>query len=161
MGIPPYISTLSLALLCDHNDAARDGSSFAAFELVREGVNISELLHAMDMSHKRGIAEMSLRLIEPRADINEHWHVRRLTPLGALEALQSLRYQFGKDTALTRLSYHDGSTPLMTALLLGNYETAMLLLREVAGLDLRNEKFTAADLAQAHKLQEILQGDSV
>lgn len=223
LGIPPYVSSLSLALLCGNNDAAQllieskakvqqqgalapalhmaafsnnvegiqilmeagcdpkteksllglsaahfacDGSSFAAFdELVREGVNISGLLHAMAMSSKGGSAEITLRLIELRADINEQWHVRRLTPLGALEALQSLRYRFGKDTALTRLGYHlDGSTPLMAALLLGNYETAMLLLREGARLDLRNaRKFSAADLAQGAPklLQEILQGDSV
>lgn len=223
LGIPPYISSLSLALLCGHNDAARllieskakvqqkgalapalhmaafsnnvegiqilleagcdpkkeksllglsaahfacDGNSFAAFEqLVREGVNISGLLHAMAMSSKGGIAEITLRLIELRADINEQWHVRSLTPMGGLVALQSFRYRFGKDTALTRLGYHlDGSTPLMTALLLGNYETAMLLLREGARLDLRNaRKFSAADLAQRapQLLQEILQGDSV
>lgn len=88
MGIPPYISTLRLALLC-------------------EGVDISELLHAMAMSHKGGIAEITLRLLEVRGPISmSNGTFEGLTPLGALETLQSLCYQFGKDTAL-QLSYHD------------------------------------------------------
>ena len=77
--------------------------------------------------------------------------------MGALEAVQSLRYRFGKD-------HLDASTPLMTALLLGNYEIAMLLVREGARLDLRNSrKCSAADLAQGapQLLQEVLQGDSL
>ena len=52
----------------------------------------------------------------------------------------------------------------MLALLSGNYETATILLREGARLDLRNDRqVTAADLAQGAPefLQEILRGDSV
>ena len=99
-----------------------------------------------------------------KADIDEQCQMKWLTPLGALVALQSLRYRWS-DTALTRHLYHlPGSTPLMMAILSGNFEIAMTLLREGARVDLRNARnVLAADLADGapHLLQEILQGDSV
>lgn len=52
----------------------------------------------------------------------------------------------------------------MMAILSGNYETAMTLLREGARVDLRNARnVSAADLAEGapQLLQEILKGDSI
>lgn len=144
---------------------ACDANSLGVLEeLLSRGVNISQLLHTT-ASSRGGATQITRRLIELRANIDERYQFRWLTPFGSLVALQSLRYRCGRDTALTRGSYHlFGSTPLMLALLRGNYETATILLREGARLDLRNlRKFSAADLAQGapELLQEILKGDSV
>ena len=140
-------------------------SSLAAFdELLCRGIHLSTLLHFSAISREGG-AQITRRLIELRADIDEQWQVQWLTPLGGLIAFLSLRYVCGRDTAATRQFYTlPGSTPLMLALLSGNYETATILLREGARLDLRNDRqVTAADLAQGAPefLQEILRGDSV
>lgn len=133
-------------------------------ELLRYGVSISGLLHATAESSRGGSGEVARQLIELKADIDEQCQVQWLTPLGALVALQSLRYRW-TDTALTRHLYHlPGSTPLMMAILSGNYEIAMTLLREGARVDLRNARnVSAADLAEGapQLLQEILTGDSI
>ena len=133
-------------------------------ELLSRGVNMSGLLHATAESSRGGSSEVARRLIELKADIDEQCQVQWLTPLGALVALQSLRYRW-TDTALTRHLYHlPGSTPLMMAILSGNYEIAMTLLREGARVDLRNARnVSAADLAEGapQLLQEILMGDSI
>ena len=141
---------------------ACDANSLGVLEeLLSRGVNISQLLHTT-ASSRGGATQITRRLIELRANIDERYQFRWFTPFGSLVALQSLRYRCGRDTALTRGSYHlFGSTPLILALLRGNYETAMILLREGARLDLRNlRKFSAADLAQGapELLQEILRG---
>eukprot|EP00435_Cladocopium_sp_Y103_P046761 s657_g13.t1 len=144
---------------------ACDMNALAALEdLLSRGVSIAGLLHATTQSSRGGAAGITQRLIQLKADIDEQWQTPWLTPLGALVALQSLRYRF-TDTALTRQCYHlPGSTPLMMAILCGNYETAMTLLREGARLDLRNSRnVVAADLAEGapQLLQEILKGDSI
>ena len=222
LGLPPWVSTLGLGLMCGHNDVAKlllearakayqrnvvvsalhlaayannvegirlllasgcdpespnifgipaamtacDANSLAALEeLLKGGASISRLLNASAQSSLGGSAKVTRRLIELRANIDEQWQVQWRTLTGLIVAVQSLSYQLGKDTASTQQFYHaHGSTPLMQALLIGNYEIAMLLLREGARLDLRNaRKFAAADLSGGapETLNEILQGDSV
>ena len=156
----PNIFGLSPAVVaCDVNSLA------ALEELLKGGASISRLLIASAQSSFGGSAQATRRLIELRANIDEQWQVQWRTPFGLVVAAQSLSYQLGKDTASARWFYHfHGSTPLMQALLIGNYEIAMLLLREGARLDLKNaHKFSAADLSGGapETLNEILQGDSV
>ena len=145
---------------------ACDVGSLAALEdLLNRGASLSRLLIVNAQSSLGGAAQVTRRLIELRANIDEQWQVQWRTLWGLIVAAQSLSYQLGKDTASTRWFYHfHGSTPLMQALLMGNYEIAMVLLREGARLDLRNaRKFAAADLSGGapETLNEILQGDSV
>ena len=145
---------------------ACDSNSLEALqELVIRGSSIAGLLHATATSSRGGAPQTTRRLIELRADIDEQWQVQFLTPLGVFAALQSLRYRFGRDTALTRQCYYlQGAAPLMGAVLSGNYETAMILLREGARLDLRNARnCSAADLARGAPdfLQEMLKGGSM
>ena len=148
----------AMNIACDAN------SQDVLEELLSREANISQLLHTT-ASSRGGATQIIRRLIDLRANIDERYHFRWSTPFGSLVALQSLRYRCGSDTFLTRGSYHlSGSTPLMIALLLGNYETAMILLREGARLDLRNARnVSATDLSQGAPeiLQEILRGDSV
>ncbi|CAJ1386850.1 unnamed protein product [Effrenium voratum] len=144
---------------------ACDAGSLAALEeLIRRGEPLSLLLHVCAVSSACS-SPLTRRLIDLKADIDEQWKQFMTLPARLFVRLQSLRYRFGTDTALTRQCYHfNGSTPLMLALLSGNFEIAMILLREGARLDLRNaQNFSALDLAYGapDPLQEILRGDSI
>ncbi|CAE7647894.1 B'ETA [Symbiodinium sp. CCMP2456] len=103
-----------------------------------------------------GSAEVIMRLIELRADLNAT--LRPNKPLRAFFATLGLQYQLGKRTLMTRWGYHyGGQTPLMAAVMSGQFEGAAALIAAGARLDLRNcRKWTAADFARGHSVPDFL-----
>lgn len=135
------------------HDSACDTDSFEALQalLNRTGTShLSKLLHSAASSSKGGSVQVIQLLIDLRADVDERYSVQWMSPLGALVALQSLRYRCGQVTSLTRMLYHiQGATPLMLALLTGNHQSATLLIMAGATLELQNARnYTAAELVE-------------
>ena len=97
-----------------------------------------------------------MRLVELRADINATDRVGK--PLRALFGIKGLQYRFGKRTMVTRWGYHyGGQTPLMAAVMSGQFEGAAALIAAGARLDMRNcRNWTAADFARGHSVPDFL-----
>lgn len=86
---------------------SKDTDSFEALQalLNRTGTShLSKLLHSAASSSKGGSVQVIQLLIDLRADVDERYSVQWMSPLGALVALQSLRYRCGQVTSLTRIS---------------------------------------------------------
>ena len=99
----------------------------------------------------RGSARTVRLLIQAQADLNEQWVPSLTNPFGLLLRVKSLQYRLGRtDTRLAVLAYHHlRATPLMAALLCGNFEAAATLIDEGATLHLRNSRGkTARDFAR-------------
>ncbi|CAE7594129.1 Ankrd44 [Symbiodinium sp. CCMP2592] len=121
-------------------------------------------LHQADLSKslyyaaagRGGSAEVIMRLVELRADINATGRVGK--PLRALLGFKGLQYRFGKRTMVTRWGYHyGGQTPLMAAVMSGQFEGAAALIAAGARLDVRNcRNWTAADFARGHSVPDFL-----
>lgn len=92
---------------------------------------------------------MVAQLLELRADVNEPYRVPSNSFVGLLYLSQSFQYRLGAQRTGARLGYHSfDATPLMVAVITGQYEGAMALLTAKARVDLRNtRKKTALDLA--------------
>ena len=103
-------------------------------------------------------------LIRLRADMNTPFKQRLLSIHGILFAVKSMQYRFGRHTILTRLAYHGhGATPLMLAVMTGQYEGAAALLAAGASSDTRNARNrTVTDFAREQSvplfLREALEG---
>ena len=85
------------------------------------------------------------------ADLNEQYRPSMLSPMGALFRVKGLQHKPKKvSTQLRRLGYHHyGATPLMFAILSGNYDAAAVLVANGARLGIKNSRNkTAEDLAQ-------------
>lgn len=111
-------------------------------------LSLSGALHAA-MIHRGGTCEMVAQLLELRADVNEPYRVPSNSFVGLLYLSQSFQYRLGAQRTGARLGYHSfDATPLMVAVITGQYEGAMALLTAKARVDLRNtRKKTALDLA--------------
>eukprot|EP00913_Durusdinium_trenchii_P007225 g6792.t3 len=94
-------------------------------------------------------AELVNTLLDLRADVNEQFHLSVRNPVGLLVKVMALKHRFGKQTHFSRISFHaNGATPLMQAVMGGQYEAAAALIARGARLDLRNSHgYTVADLA--------------
>ena len=73
---------------------AQAGAGFEAAEL-------SQALHFAVMLTCRG--EIVQQLIHRRADINDQWKLKRMTPLGIAVQIKSLQHRMGRFTTLTKL----------------------------------------------------------
>ncbi|CAE7697127.1 unnamed protein product, partial [Symbiodinium sp. CCMP2456] len=138
------------------------GSIAAMGEVVmhspHDTVRVSRAL-VIAMAGGGGTAEMVVRLLELRADVNHQYQGPNLgSPQGLLAAAKSLQYRCGSTTALSSLFYHlPGMTPLMAALLTAQYEAAAALIDSGARLDLKNcRNWTAADFAKGQSLPDFL-----
>ena len=148
-------------------DAACGAGSLEAMEelLTQTGnkLDISRGLFCC-MSNRGGKAEVLDRLVSLNADINSPFRQRLMSLHGILFAAKAMQHRFGKATILTRLAYHGhGATPLMLAVMTGQYEGAAALIAAGATLDLRNARNrTVADFAREqsvpHFLKEGLEG---
>lgn len=120
-------------------------------------VDLSKLLHAAAVSIMGG-AQVTRRLIELKADLNEQYHVPGYSVEHTVLKLQSVRYRLGIVTNATRLLHHyPGATPLMLAILAANYQTAWILITEGAWLNLRNSRgFSAKDLADMTGVPDVI-----
>eukprot|EP00435_Cladocopium_sp_Y103_P043070 s2867_g12.t1 len=142
--------------------------SFGSMEVIEElllrETEISKGLH-FAMVFRGGTAKLVNRLIQLRADVNQQWKEPFWTFHGIYNHIQALQYRMGKRTTSTVMAYHIyGATPLMNAVLSGQYEGAATLIAAGARLDLRNaRKRSVADFADEISVPEFLsqalQGD--
>jgi len=142
------------------HSAATVGSLSAMEVLLSfEGVDLSSVLfYAMWL--KGGTAKMVDRLVDAKADVNQQEEPSK-TPrlLRWANSFLSLKHRFGKQTIGSQIAYHRwGATPLMAALITGQFEGAAALIAKGARLDLRNSRgFTAADLAAELPVPDFIQ----
>lgn len=115
-----------------------------------QNLDLSLSLHWVAMGQRSSAKALDL-LIRARADVNEQYRPRRMSALGLFWRLKGLQYRAGwRSTQLRGVGYHHyGATPLMIAIICGNFEAAAALMVRGARLDLRNSRRrTAADLAR-------------
>jgi len=141
-------------------NAASSGSLEALEELftqLGDAANVSEALYS-SMAFRGGSAEMVERLVAARADVNEQQRPKNNMVQRAVVAFLSLRYKWGHRSIMTRLGYHQyGATPLMAAVITGQWEGAAALIASGARLDIRNSRgFTAADFAQQRTVPDFV-----
>lgn len=133
------------------HQAAAFGSAEAIRELLKHR-NQSSLSRTLFMaaSFSGGTVDIVDQLVEARADVNEQtclpWH----SIFGLAFSALSIQHRFGARRMATRLGYHSaGATPLMQAIITGQYEGAAALLVAKAEVDVLNgRKTTALDLAK-------------
>eukprot|EP00913_Durusdinium_trenchii_P012838 g12054.t1 len=103
-----------------------------------------------------GTAVLVRRLIEAGADVDEPYLTSNLIRM--LLAVKGLQYTWGRDTIMRRVSYHSRrATPLMIAILCGNFEVASCLLVQGANVNLRNARGKSAkDLANELRAPDYL-----
>eukprot|EP00913_Durusdinium_trenchii_P030676 g28730.t1 len=143
------------------NLACMYGATAALEELVAQAVRGSASgmrQGSIDVSHAFWLAacfgncsaELVDTLLDLRADVNEQFHLSVRHPVGLLVKVMALKHRFGKQTHFSRMSFHaKGATPLMQAVMGGQYEAAAALIARGARLDLRNSHgYTVADLAK-------------
>ena len=91
------------------------------------------------------------QLVDAKADVNEHLRLPWGSVFGMAFFLHGLQYRWGvRRTTGTRLAYHSvGATPLMFAIIRGQFEGAAALLVAKAQADVPNARNkTALDFAQ-------------
>eukprot|EP00438_Fugacium_kawagutii_P003554 Skav202740 [mRNA] locus=scaffold1326:355599:356856:- [translate_table: standard] len=143
------------------------GSGDAAEMLLHQqpDTDVSRGLH-MAMVFRGGTAEFVNRLVQLRADVNKQWKEPFFTIHGIYNYIQALKYSMGRRTTTNMLAYHiNGSTPLMLAVMSGQYEGAAALIAAGARLDLRNEHNRSAgdfirQLSAPTFLMEALDGNT-
>jgi len=130
--------------------ACAAGSVAAARELLLHATPdmLNRALHAAAFA-TGGSAELVEVLLQARADINETY----VAPTRLARAFYfslSVRYQLGRRTLTSTHAYHcAGSTPLMLAVITGQYETSSALIAAGARLDVRNARsWTVQELAK-------------
>eukprot|EP00434_Breviolum_minutum_P035242 symbB.v1.2.031189.t1/scaffold3578.1/size55188/2 len=144
---------------------------FGAAEAVRELLkhrNQSSLSRTLFMAatSSGGTVDIVQQLVEARADVNEQTWLPWYSIVGLAFSGLSIKYRFGARRMATRLGYHSaGATPLMQAIITGQYEGAAALLVAKAEVDVLNgRKTTALDLATEigvpQFLMKALQGDT-
>ena len=126
-------------------------------ELLLPETETSKGLH-FAMVFRGGTAKLVNRLIELRADVNHQWRQPFWTFHGIYNHIQALQYRMGKRTTSTMMAHHIyGATPLMNAVLSGQYEGAAALIAAGARLDLRNDhQHSVADFAEELPVPEFL-----
>lgn len=104
-------------------------------------------------------AKIVRMLVSARADINEQYKGSFRTVLGLVLRMRGLQYKLGGKATKSRvLGYHHrGATPLMMAILAGQFECAAALAVAGARLDLQNSRRKKAeDLAKQLDVPEFL-----
>ena len=148
------------------DQAAAFGSAEAARELLKHR-NQSSLSRTLFMaaSFSGGTVDIVQQLVEARADVNEQTRLPWRSIFGLAFSALSIQYRFGARRTATRLGYYSAdATPLMQAVITGQYEGAAALLVAKAEVDVLNgRKTTALDLAKEigvpQFLMKGLQGD--
>ncbi|CAE7815365.1 ANKHD1 [Symbiodinium sp. CCMP2456] len=148
-GDPNETNTFGVSAL---RQACVTGSLHAMAALFEhtDKLDMSLSLHWVAMG-QGGSAKAIDMLINARADVNERYRPNMFSPFGMLWRIKGLQHNpGGRTTQLRIVGYHHyGATPLMIAIICGNYEAAAALLVRGARLDLRNSRNkTAADLAR-------------
>ncbi|CAJ1363796.1 unnamed protein product [Effrenium voratum] len=108
-------------------------------------------------------AETVRWLVGMNADVNDQTcrlkMVKSTLLHRAVGSFLTLQHRLGRVTSASTQYYHSpGATPLMMAILMGNYECAAALIAAGAQLHLRNSRgWTAADFARWRSVPEFLQ----
>ncbi|CAE7780491.1 unnamed protein product, partial [Symbiodinium pilosum] len=149
--------------LCAFDSAAASGASAALEELLLQG---KPILHKHDFSNtlhwattfRGGSAEVVKRLLDCRADVNYVNISADILILKLIIAVKSLQHRFGRATVFTRWIYHlQKQTPLMAAILSGQYEGAAALIACGADLNLQNaRRWRASDFAEEQSVPDFL-----
>lgn len=136
----------------DHalNMAAAAGSIDAMEALFQQtsDFDLTFTLHTAVML-QGGSHQVVRRLIEADADVDQPYRQPSFSLVGIVHKVKGLQFRFGHTTMMRRMAYHSrGATPLMLAILCGNFEAAAMLLVEGARTNIRNDRGkTAVDLA--------------
>ncbi|OLQ12115.1 hypothetical protein AK812_SmicGene3937 [Symbiodinium microadriaticum] len=152
---PLGTSAISIACMFDSARAFEEilvqagGQALAASTL-------AESIHAASVF--KGSAHIIQGLIDLRADVNHQKEVKTMSPFGLIVSWHGLLHRLGRVTPLTTLCYHmQGSTPLMAAVLSGQYECAAILVAAGARQDLRNRHgWSASDFARNQAVPDFL-----
>ncbi|OLP87173.1 Ankyrin repeat domain-containing protein 17 [Symbiodinium microadriaticum] len=171
VGTNPAVTSAALGnnaegirILCNAGGSphAKNSAGLSAFDIacaIGSAAAVEELLvqsgYGMTL---RCTAHLVDRLIIARADVDEQLMQPFLSLLGIVWAALSLRHRFGHSSTLSRTAYHShGATPLMFAVLTGQYEGAAALIAAGARLDLRNGRGrTALDLGRELRAPDFL-----
>mmetsp|Transcript_7308 Transcript_7308/g.16844 ORF Transcript_7308/g.16844 Transcript_7308/m.16844 type:complete len:616 (-) Transcript_7308:322-2169(-) len=119
------------------------GSVDAFQEIVAQASDAADLSYALHwaMLFRGGSAHMVGALVEAKADLNEQLKLSPRTAMGALCKLLGLLHRQGESTHMRRFAYHaNGATPLMIAVIAGQYEGAAALIRAGAEVGLQNDR---------------------
>lgn len=136
----------------DHalNMAAAAGSIDAMEALFQQtsDFDLTFTLHTAVML-QGGSHQVVRRLIEADADVDQPYRQPSFSLVGIVHKVKGLQFRFGHTTMMRRMAYHSrGATPLMLAILCGNFEAAAMLLVEGARTNIRNDRGkSAVDLA--------------
>ena len=119
----------------DHslNMAAAAGSLEVIDVLLQDykNLDLSLTLHTAVIL-QGGSSSVVTRLLNARADIDGRYGVSSGI-IAMVHRVKGLQYRYGKSTMFRRMCYHSkGATPLMLAMICGNYEAAAALLHEGA-----------------------------
>ncbi|CAE7768006.1 B'ETA, partial [Symbiodinium necroappetens] len=136
------------------------GGLEAADELLQQAayqIDVSRALFCA-MANRGGKAELVHRLLALRAHVDHQFQQSWFSLHGIYTSVRILQQKFGKPTFASRAAYHaDGMTPLMAAVMSGQYEGAAALIAQGAKLDLRNgRKWTVFDFAREQSLPHFL-----
>lgn len=145
----------------DHalNMAAASGASAAVEALLKDpkDFDLSFTLHNAVML-QGGSSQVVSALIAAGCDVDAPYLQPIMSLVGIVHRVKGLQYRFQKPTMMRRMAYHSrGATPLMLAIICGNFEAAATLLAERARTDLRNFRGkTALDLAHELSVPDYL-----
>lgn len=141
-------------------NSALCGSQNVMEALIEGGATAAQLTRSLHWAcwFGGGSFEMIQQLLSARADLNEPFAVKSLSAIGVLFGALSLRYRMGSRSFPARLGYHSsGATPLMLAILSGQYEAATALIAAGAKMDVCNSRNRrAADLAREMQVPDFL-----
>jgi len=140
-------------LMCASASAAYD----AVEEHLKHKVSLSIALSEC-MSYHGGTTDMVDTLVAAKADVNEQYMRTPCMAAAAVVLSYTLQHHFGRRRAVTRWCYHlFGSTPLMIAVITGNWEGAAALIAHGARVDIKNSRrYTALDLARETPVPDFL-----
>ena len=114
-----------------------------------QSLNLSHALH-FAMWHTGGSAELVGLLVDARADVNQQLRLPWNSLFGMAFALQSIKHRLGARRIATRFAHHSfNATPLILAIISGQFEGAAALIVAKARVDVPNSRGTTAlDLAR-------------
>lgn len=137
----------------DHslNMAAAAGSLDAIDTLLKNfpDLDMSRALHSAVILQGGSSAVVSC-LVDHKADVDAPYVPSGNSILAMVNRVKGLQYKYGRHTMMRRFAYHSsGATPLLLAIICGNYEAAARLLYEGASADQRNARgVSPAELAE-------------
>lgn len=169
-GVSPHAAdyegghgVLAIHLACMYGATAALEELVAQAARGKQSVDLSNILW-MATTFGNCSADMVDSLVKLKADVNQQWNLPLSNPLGLFVRVSTLKHRFGRRSNFSRMAFHaKGATPLMQAVMGGQWEAAATLLARGARADMRNARgSTAADLARSPPpfIAQAFHGDS-